>query len=414
MAAAGFLSSPLLAVEVTAASERATLQVHQAILDKMPYFEAQRERWSDSATGALQVKLPEDATVDDFACIMERAYADALSQPSRQMLPRALKRCQVASMLNCPDGIMDPCIKAVRSSISNFEEAEQVIRFAEAHEVHEVAKLAKRLNISAEPGFETIQAMYVKAAWSENVQMMKAVGEHLKAWSWKGGGGLNDVAKILCSDVRNSLAGMPIAFEFVRVHPSFFNEVTSNIFTKINASGVALMYDIQEEDAKYVQMFMLLCVEKYAAGDLKLHDLEQFFCTIAPRGRYLWRESLLRRALQKTACLADSFEKLDAPGQLAVCKVLLKMREDDFVAVCGNKGFFSTLVFEAKQLIATAAASFGWALRHLLNVDVIKIVGTPLVCNFMHRAHELDDDAMAILLALTRPASIDDSTEATF
>ena len=82
-------------VEVHGTGGSQTFHLPQGILDKIPYFQSQQQRWAD-ADAPLKLELPSGLAAADFALLLEQMLSRMTSkQPSD--LQEALQLCQLAS-----------------------------------------------------------------------------------------------------------------------------------------------------------------------------------------------------------------------------------------------------------------------------------------------------------------------------
>eukprot|EP00929_Paragymnodinium_shiwhaense_P012484 TRINITY_DN11972_c0_g1_i3.p1 TRINITY_DN11972_c0_g1~~TRINITY_DN11972_c0_g1_i3.p1 ORF type:complete len:499 (+),score=106.94 TRINITY_DN11972_c0_g1_i3:52-1548(+) len=214
-----YITAPV-AIEVIGAQAKATVYMHQATLDKVPYFTAQQARWSDAGS-TLKLQLPEGTHPDHFLLLVNVLYSPKIPIRFSSVTEGHLVT-ELAVMLACEAEIIDALAFALRSTLRRQADMSQLKKlYGDKEMPAQIQRVVKRRRtMPNEPSFRDLQSMLHTAVVQRDTVMIQCVEKHLKERARRGLSGREQVAKILMSEPSSRV--IPPMLEFLSAHPYFY------------------------------------------------------------------------------------------------------------------------------------------------------------------------------------------------
>mmetsp|Transcript_70287 Transcript_70287/g.155424 ORF Transcript_70287/g.155424 Transcript_70287/m.155424 type:complete len:449 (+) Transcript_70287:76-1422(+) len=387
------------AVEVKTSESPTILHIHDAIVAAIPYFHAQKERWkkrTHEGHAILQVELPEGASVDAFALVIEKVYF-----PARRLhyvgFDMSLKMVRVASMLDCSDAVLEGLVLLVQDSVSSDADVDNLCQFVDDHQVPKgLTKLMRRLKKKDKNcmDMDTLKTMLKNCANGRNRDMFKVAEQHLKAWSRAGGTTREQVANILKTvhDQRmcNSQGSdnedfISLAADFVETHAQYYVDIVRAVF---NDKALTLKMTDQVQAGDQVQAAFALVGKWFRRfAEIGLAHFEQGSLS---EGDFA---TLYETSVQKSL-------KIISVNSNVYCKTLLLVEDclNAFIAILPR--FSGTAQVTVIQTILVATSPF--------HQTILGMVSETLIKNLLCEARSLFmDSVVKVCLCFVRSSNLD-------
>lgn len=394
------------------------LHIHDSVLQTIPFFQAQKERWSGQNSDHLRVELPAGTNVDDLVLVLAQAYF-----PEKPLPPlgihKALRAAQIASMLSCSPSLMQVFTQAVHAAVKSDEDISYLSDWTANFDLpDELACVTKRMR-SDDPSFETLQRLYKSAVKDGCDVWFEVMVKHLRQHSQKGGAALKEVATLLSTSSDGKPRSLRVAFAFLTKHSQFYTDFiplflhrlcSQNHGLFIRGGGVCRCLAHQDKDPElidYCKQFIDLGANLFTARRLCLEDflnmVEQIFKDdIYFNGSPLFADPQIRNSV------SSFFVKLDVSIQTPIIDFIVQLPPDCFTAFV-DKDLISAMVLESQLALVAHISNLaeGYVFSFFIDPDKVKALSKPAATVLLSRCTDMTRESRLELLLQTQPEEVE-------
>lgn len=267
----------------------ATLHIHDEIVERVPYLQVQKKRWT-SEHNVLKLELPEGVCIEAAALVFHELYCPG-RMPRSRGVAMSKQMVQVASMMDCSADLVEGLCKALQNSVSSDDDVRAFCEYCVSHEVPKVlSDVASRFERKGAEELDERQLLNLltKGINEHESTVLKVAHTCLKKWSRRGGSSQEAVARILKQvaqyvwlSFRSGRIGESIlewAAEFAEKYQAFYHGIAQATFD----ASVLKLYVYDREDAEKFRPYLAKWFRRFASIGLQ-HSEDEFlsFCKIA-------------------------------------------------------------------------------------------------------------------------------------